>query len=96
MVGRDTLKSLLQLRDPPLQSGDPAVLLPVLVPPAVPDLLLELHRALEDFPVLCLHPGALFSYAPLLHTAPVYRKPFGQSEGAGGRRQPPAPRRRAA
>jgi len=67
----DAIQPLLQFRDLSFQFGDPAILLPVLLPPAVPDLLLELNGALEDPAVLGLHSRTLFPYAPILHTAPV-------------------------
>ena len=55
-----------------LELGDPLVLGPALLPPAVSDSLLELYRTLEDPPVLGLDPGALL-YAPVYvaHNPPV-------------------------
>jgi hypothetical protein len=60
----------LEFGDAGLQLGDPLVLGPALLPPAVPDPLLELHRAIEDPPVVGLDPGALLLDPPL-HTPPV-------------------------
>ena len=63
----------LQLGDAFFKLDDTAALLLRSLPPAVPDPTLELHRGLENLPVLSLDPGALLGYPPLhvLHSRPV-------------------------
>ncbi len=66
-------QSPLEFGDERLELGDPCVLGPALLPPAVSDPLLELYRTREDPPVLGLDPGALLLYAPVYvaHNPPV-------------------------
>jgi hypothetical protein len=64
----------LQLSDARLELGYALVLLPALLPPPVPNPLLELDRALEDTPVLGLDPGSLRFDTPFHHPT-VYRAP---------------------
>jgi hypothetical protein len=63
----------LQLGDAFLQLGDTPVFGPALLPPAVPDPTLELHRGFEDLSVLGLDPGTLLPDSALcvLHMPPV-------------------------
>jgi hypothetical protein len=63
----------LQLGDAFFELGDAAALLPILLPPAVPDPTLELHRGLENLSVLGLDPGTLLPDPTLyvLHAPPV-------------------------
>src|SRR3712207_3257728 len=64
------LCSPFKLRDARLELGDALVFGPALLPPALPDPPLELHRVLENPPVLGLDPGALLLDAPP-HAPPV-------------------------
>jgi hypothetical protein len=47
------------------EPGYPGVLLAVLLAPAIPDLLLERDRVLENLAILGLDPGSLLFHAPL-------------------------------